>query len=77
MEDMIEMKHKNLYREGEIKKSRKGGDSKVCDLAKEIEEIREKLNRKVSKGNKILTSAEILELSQKLDKLIVKYIKNI
>jgi len=74
---MIEMTHKNLYREGEIKKSRKGGDSKVCDLAKEIEEIREKLNRKVSKGNKILTSAEILELSQKLDKLIVKYIKNI
>lgn len=71
------MTHKNLYREGEIKKSRKGGDSKVCDLAKEIEEIREKLNRKVSKGNKILTSAEILELSQKLDKLIVKYIKNI
>jgi len=76
-DDIMKIKEKDLYRENLIKKSQKRGNSNAYDLEKEIEVIRNKLNGKLSQKNKILISAEILELSQKLDELIVLYIKNI
>jgi len=69
------MTDKNMYRQKVIKRNPKRGNSEACDLAKEIEELKNKLNRAVSRENKILTSAEVLELSQKLDELIAKYMK--
>lgn len=68
------MTDERIYAEKEIRKSQKGGNSKIYDLIREIEEIRSKLNGKISKEDKKLTSREILELSQKLDELIVKYL---
>jgi len=76
LEDMIEMADKDLYIEKKIKKDKKERNGRSQDLLKELEEIRDKLNGKAIQNNKILTSAEILELSQKLDKLIVKYLEN-
>jgi len=76
LEDMIEMADKDLYIEKKIKKDKKERNGRSQDLLKELEEIRDKLNGKAIQDNKILTSAEILELSQKLDKLIVKYLEN-
>lgn len=70
----MKMADKKIYTEKKVGKSQKKGNSKVYDLVKEIEEIRNKLNREVSEENKKLTSTEILELSQKLDELIVKYL---
>jgi len=49
-------------------------NNEVNNLAKEIREIRDELNRKIDGKSKIFTSTEILELSQKLDKLIVNYL---
>lgn len=78
LEDMIEMADKELYIEKSIKKEQKERNSKgSSDLLKELEDIRNKLNGKAIQENKILTSAEILELSQKLDKLIVRYLESI
>lgn len=74
MEDIIKMADKNLYREKEKKKEQKGQNNEVNNLAKEIREIRDELNRKIDGKSKIFTSTEILELSQKLDKLIVNYL---
>lgn len=74
LEDMIKMADKNLYREKEKKKEQKGQNNEVNNLAKEIREIRDELNRKIDGKSKIFTSTEILELSQKLDKLIVNYL---
>lgn len=74
LEDMIKMADKNLYREKEKKKEQKGQNNKVNNLAKEIREIRDEINRKIDGKSKIFTSTEILELSQKLDKLIVNYL---
>lgn len=75
LEDMIKMADKNLYKEKEKKKEQKGQNNKVNNLAKEIREIRDELNRKIDGKSKIFTSTEILELSQKLDKLIVNYLE--
>ena len=69
------MADKNLYREKEKKKEQKGQNNEVNNLAKEIREIRDELNRKIDGKSKVLTSTEILELSQKLDKLIVNYLE--
>ena len=75
LEEMIEMADKNLYKEKDMKRGKKKQLEECNKLAKKIEEIRDKLNGKITKGDKILTSAEILELSQRLDKLIVEYLE--
>ena len=75
LEGMIKIADKNLYKEKETKKEQKEQDNKVNNLTKEISEIRDELNRKIDEKNKRFTDAEILELSQKLDKLITKYSK--
>jgi len=71
------MTGKNSYKKGKIKKSEKGGSGIDYDLAKKINEVRNKLNDMVSKENISLSSAEVVELSQKLDELIAKYLKKI
>ncbi|SHK06493.1 Spo0E like sporulation regulatory protein [Geosporobacter subterraneus DSM 17957] len=63
-----------ILQEKEKKKEQKGQNNEVNNLAKEIREIRDELNRKIDGKSKIFTSTEILELSQKLDKLIVNYL---
>jgi diguanylate cyclase len=76
MEEMIRMADEELYKEKEIKKGQKEQNGKVNDLAKEIIKVKDELNRKVIENNKILNNTEILELSQKLDGLIIKYLEN-
>lgn len=76
LDDMIKGADKNLYREKKAKKEQKKQNNKVNDLVSEIEEIRDELNRKIDGKNKILTSAEVLELRRKLDELITKYSEN-
>ncbi|NMB97454.1 MAG: Spo0E family sporulation regulatory protein-aspartic acid phosphatase, partial [Clostridiaceae bacterium] len=44
-------------------------------LANEILEIKEELNKKVVENGNNLSSIEILDLSQRLDDLIVKYLE--
>jgi len=44
-------------------------------LANEILEIKEELNKKVAENDNNLNSIEILELSQRMDDLIVKYLE--
>lgn len=73
----LNLENKDLILKKKVKKSQKGGNKKVYDLLKKIEKIRNELNGQVGVENKILTDAEILELSQKLDILIAKYMKNI
>lgn len=70
---MIAMTNKDLYTKKLIKKGEEGQGWKLSDLEKEIAEVKKELDRKVTGDDQILTSGEILELSQKLDKLIVKY----
>jgi diguanylate cyclase (GGDEF)-like protein len=74
LEDMIKMADKNLYREKVIKKGRKWQDTRVDDLLEEVIAIRNELNEKITEGD-IVTSAEVLELSQRLDNLIVRHMK--
>lgn len=76
MKEMIRMADEELYKEKEIKKGQKEHNIKVNDLVNEIIKVKDELNSKVIENNKILTSAEILELSQKLDGLIIKYLEN-
>ena len=65
LEDMIKMADKNLYREKEKKKEQKGQNNEVNNLAKEIREIRDELNRKIDGKSKIFTSTEIGSMSIK------------
>lgn len=76
MKEMIRMADEELYKEKEIKKGQKEHNINVNDLVNEIIKVKDELNSKVIENNKILTSAEILELSQKLDGLIIKYLEN-
>ena len=71
---MIKMADKNLYREKEIKKGQKWRNTRVDDLLEEVIAIRDELNEKITEGD-IVTSAEVLELSQRLDNLIVRHMK--
>jgi len=75
IEKIIEMADKNLYKEKEMKKGKKKQYDEYNNLIKEIEEIRKELDVKVNNEDKKLTSADILELSQRLDILIVKYLE--
>lgn len=48
---------------------------KLAYLLQEIEGLREELNKRVSEGLKMVNNVETLNLSQKLDKLIARYLK--
>ncbi len=49
---------------------------KLAYLLQEIEGLREELNKRVSEDLKMVNNVETLNLSQKLDKLIARYLKN-
>ena len=70
------MDYKDLNLKKVIKISPKGGNKKLRNLLKEIEKMKKQLDGKVSEENKMLTSTEVIELSQKLDKLVVEYMKS-
>ncbi|MPN48270.1 hypothetical protein SDC9_195876 [bioreactor metagenome] len=46
-------------------------------MNKEIERLREKLNLLINREDAVLHNAEILQLSQELDKLIYDYYKEL
>ncbi len=45
-------------------------------LPQEIERLKNELNKKVAQGNTRLNNKETLELSQKLDKLLVQHLQD-
>lgn len=67
------MADRNLYKEKNIKNQQEIENS---ELKKEIEKVRNKLDDIVARENNIAGNEEILEVSKKLDELIVKYLKN-
>lgn len=64
------MADKKLYREKDQKQIEND------NLKNEIEKIRAELNEIVIDENKEITSKEVIELSRKLDELIVKYLRD-
>lgn len=77
MEDIIKMADTDLYKEKRIKKFKEEQSSKkLKDLLKEIERLRDELNQKVAQSDKEINNKEMLKLSQKLDELIIKGLKD-
>jgi len=74
IEEMIRMADIQLYEQKIIKREQKKEDE-TSGLANEILEIKEELNKKVVENGNNLSSIEILDLSQRLDDLIVKYLE--
>ncbi|KIO60308.1 hypothetical protein B4064_3647 [Caldibacillus thermoamylovorans] len=67
----------DLYKEKRIKKFKEEQSSKkLKDLLKEIERLRDELNQKVAQSDKEINNEEMLKLSQKLDELIIKGLKD-
>lgn len=77
VEDIIKMTDTDLYKEKRIKKFKEEQSSKkLKDLLKEIERLRDELNQKVAQSDKEINNEEMLKLSQKLDELIIKGLKD-
>jgi diguanylate cyclase (GGDEF)-like protein len=77
MGDIIKMADRDLYKEKRIKKFKEEQSSKkLKDLLKEIERLRDELNQKVAQSDKEINNEEMLKLSQKLDELIIKGLKD-
>lgn len=74
IEEMIRMADKQLYKEKIIKSEQKEEDIK-SNLTNEILNIKEELNKKVVEKDNNLNNIEILELSQRLDDLIINYLE--
>lgn len=75
MEDIIKMADKDLYKEKRVKKSKeKQNSEKLKHLLREIEKLRDELNKKVTLEGKGINNEETLKLSQKLDELITRYL---
>lgn len=74
IEEMIRMADKQLYKEKIIKSEQKEEDIK-SNLTNEILNIKEELNKKVVENDNNLNNIEILELSQRLDDLIINYLE--
>jgi diguanylate cyclase (GGDEF)-like protein len=78
LEKVITMADYNMYREKKEKKVQvRQLEDELKDLKQKIESIRDKLNYKVLQESNILINKELLEISTKLDKLILKYIKGV
>lgn len=67
------MQGNNLYKKTSKKNTVKG--YYLEELKKEIEKSRKELNQKILNNRKEISKPEILQLSQKLDETIVKYLK--
>ena len=77
MGDIIKMADRDLYKEKRVKKSKDKQDSeKLKHLLREIEKLRDELNKKVTLEGKGINNEEALKLSQKLDGLITRYLKD-
>jgi len=77
MGDIIKMADRDLYKEKRVKKSKDKQDSKkLKHLLQEIEKLRDELNKKVTLEGKGINNEEALKLSQKLDGLITRYLKD-
>lgn len=75
MGDIIKMADRNLYKEKRVKKSKeKQNSEKLKHLLREIEKLRDELNKKVTLEGKGINNEETLKLSQKLDELITRYL---
>ena len=75
MGDIIKMADRDLYKEKRIKKSKeKQNSEKLKHLLREIEKLRDELNKKVALEGKGINNEETLKLSQKLDELIIRYL---
>lgn len=75
MEDIIKMADRDLYKEKRVKKSKeKQNSEKLKHLLREIEKLRDELNKKVTLEDKEINNEETLKLSQKLDELITRYL---
>lgn len=67
LEEMIKRADKYLYKEKEINRGQKGQKRKMYDMMKQIAEI----GRELDKNEK-----DLLELSERIDKLIAKYVED-
>ena len=77
MGDIIKMADRDLYKEKRVKKSKDKQDSeKLKHLLREIEKLRDELNKKVTLEGKGINNEEALKLSQRLDGLITRYLKD-
>lgn len=77
MGDIIKMADRDLYKEKRVKKSKeKQNSEKLKHLLREIEKLRNELNKKVTLEGKGINNEETLKLSQKLDELITRYLKD-
>ena len=75
MGDIIKMADRDLYKEKRVKKSKeKQNSEKLKHLLREIEKLRDELNKKVTLEGKGINNEETLKLSQKLDELITRYL---
>jgi diguanylate cyclase (GGDEF)-like protein len=73
IKDLFNMADKDLYIEKKAKNQKEIANN---NLRKEIENIRNELNRIVVSKNQKIINEEVLEISKKLDELIIKYLKN-
>ncbi len=75
--DIIKMADRDLYKEKIVKKSKeKQNSEKLKHLLLEIEKLRDELNKKVTLDGKGINNEETLKLSQRLDELITRYLKD-
>mgnify|MGYP001301546026 FL=1 len=75
--DIIKMADRDLYKEKRVKKSKeKQNSEKLKHLLREIEKLRDELNKKVTLEGKGINNEETLKLSQRLDGLIARYLKD-
>ncbi|MCY6485192.1 aspartyl-phosphate phosphatase Spo0E family protein [Clostridium aestuarii] len=51
------------------------GEKKTNSIGKKIENIRYKLNKLVAEKNQNIMDSEVVKLSQKLDELLIYYIR--
>ncbi len=75
LEEMIKRADKYLYKEKETKRDNKERKRKMYDMMKQIAEVDRKLDKKKMERNNSLNSSELLELSERLDKLIEEYLE--
>ncbi|MGB4438171.1 MAG: hypothetical protein WBJ13_02875 [Sedimentibacter sp.] len=70
------MTDKDLHLEKCIKNKQQEKTDALMDLYREIIKIKGELNEKIHESDNLIINSEILELSTKLDELVVEYFKN-
>lgn len=78
IEDIMEAADEELYKEKKMKKREKLHKEKdtLEALRMQIEVVIDELNTKVIQNNRVISNEEIVKLSQKLDNLVVRYLKD-